>query len=194
MNSVAACVMSAATSLTETPQPQTAPAAATALPREAPSGHGPSLETEPSLPSCPETDLPGADRTVGLTRGDRRFLLVTGALLLVLSAAHWALLSGFGLREVEIHRLPERQFDFQVDVNRATWVEWMQLENIGETTARKIVADREQRGPFRSIEEVARVPGIGPKTLAKIRPYLTCRDCPAAEGSERSTLPSGGTR
>jgi competence protein ComEA len=184
--------MSPATSLTGTPEPHnTAPAAATATPREAPSGNGLPPETEPPLPFQPETDLTEANRTGGLTRGDCRFLLVTGALLLVLSAAHWALLSGFGLREVEIDRLPERQFDFRVDVNRATWVEWMQLENIGETTARKIVADREQRGPFRSIEDVARVPGIGPKTLARIRPYLSCSDCPSADDSERSSL-SGG--
>jgi competence protein ComEA len=129
-----------------------------------------------------------------LTRGDRRFLLVTGGLLAGLSAAHWALLSGFGVREVEIHRLPERRFDFLVDINRATWVEWMQLENIGEATARKIVADRQQRGPFRSIEDLSRVSGIGPKTLEKIRPYLTCSDCPVPVGLEAASPPPRGRR
>lgn len=144
--------------------------------------------TAPPEPGCDETHEQAAaepiatlvETAAGLTRGDLRFLAVTGALLLGLSGVHWALLSGFGQREIEVHRLPERRFEFQVDVNRATWVEWMQLEGIGELTARKIVADREQRGPFRSVDEVVRVPGIGVKTLARIRDYLTCPEADAA--------------
>jgi hypothetical protein len=34
------------------------------------------------------------------------------------------------------------------------------------------VADREARGPFAAPEGLLRVPGIGPKTLEKIRPFL----------------------
>ena len=111
---------------------------------------------------------------LGLTAGDRRFLWVVGSAIVLLSAVHWARLSGWGQQEIELVRLPERRFDFRVDVNRATWVEWMQLEGIGELTARRIVADRDQRGPFRNIDDVDRVPGIGPQTLATIRPWLTC--------------------
>jgi competence protein ComEA len=116
-----------------------------------------------------------------LTPGDRRFLWVVGGIIVLLACAYWARLSGWGLREVEIDRLPERQFDFRVDVNRATWVEWMQLEGIGEVTARRIVEDRETRGPFRSIDDVDRVSGIGPKTMEAIRPWLTWSELESVE-------------
>lgn len=118
--------------------------------------------------------------SLGLTASDRRFLWGVGSLGVLLAGVHWLQLSGWGLQEVEIDRLPERQYDFRVDINRATWVEWMQLEGIGELTARRIVADREARGPFRTIDELDRVSGIGPKTLAAIRPWLECPDPAAA--------------
>ncbi|MCA9052795.1 MAG: helix-hairpin-helix domain-containing protein [Planctomycetaceae bacterium] len=124
-----------------------------------------------------ESDAEEVESALGLTDGDRRFLWVAGGVILLLAAVQWARLSGFGQQEVEITRLPERQFDFKVDINRATWVEWMQLAGIGELTARKIIADREERGPFESIDDVDRVSGIGPKTLAAIRPWLICSDC-----------------
>ncbi|MFV0442026.1 MAG: ComEA family DNA-binding protein [Planctomycetaceae bacterium] len=130
-----------------------------------------------------ETTDAAIESFFGLTLSDQHFLWGTGGLIVLLSLIHWGLLSGWGQNEVEITRLPERQFDFRIDINHATWVEWMQLENIGELTARKIIADRETRGPFHSIDEVDRVPGIGPQTLAAIRPWLICRDCQLEAGS-----------
>ncbi len=62
---------------------------------------------------------------------------------------------------------------FRVDVNNATWVEWIQLEGIGETMAHRIVADRKANGPFDSIDDLQRVDGIGPSTLDRIRSSLT---------------------
>jgi len=61
---------------------------------------------------------------------------------------------------------------FQVDINNATWVEWIQLKGIGETMAHRIVAERDINGPFESIEDLQRVNGIGPVTLEEIRPWL----------------------
>jgi len=62
---------------------------------------------------------------------------------------------------------------FRVDINNATWIEWIQLKGIGETTAHRIVADRKINGPFASIEDLQRVDGIGPATLDQLRPWLT---------------------
>lgn len=118
---------------------------------------------------------------LGLTRGDIRFALVCGTAILLLLIAHWVQSAFFGARLVEIDRLPERAYEFRLDINSATWVEWMQLDGIGEALARRIVADREQSGPFASIDDVGRVPGIGSKTLANIRPHLDCPDCPPSE-------------
>ncbi|REJ71838.1 MAG: helix-hairpin-helix domain-containing protein [Planctomycetota bacterium] len=154
---------------------------------EVENGRGPRVDqpTEPPRESSGHSDGPAAGdnspsatpaRTVlGLTRRDVSFLLAAGAVILLLMSLHWLRLSGRGAAPVEIDRLEASSYQFTLDVNRATWVEWMQLEGIGETLARRIVEDREERGPFADVDDVQRVKGIGPKTLAAIRPYLVCR-------------------
>ncbi len=71
-----------------------------------------------------------------------------------------------------LKRGPEFQTHFRVDVNDSIWVDWMQLEGIGPSLAQRIVADREINGRFNSIDDVGRVPGIGPASLARLRPWL----------------------
>jgi competence protein ComEA len=46
------------------------------------------------------------------------------------------------------------------------------LLGIGETRARAIIEYRQRHGPFRSIDELALVRGIGPKTVDRNRPRL----------------------
>ncbi|HVJ84911.1 MAG TPA: helix-hairpin-helix domain-containing protein [Caulifigura sp.] len=137
------------------------------------SQHSPTPQPRPATDPL---DAGSVDNDVFLqwTARDRWFLAVLSLVLLVLLGIQFARLSGWGLKPLEVVRPDERKYEFQLDVNTAGWVEWMQLEGIGEATARKIVADRESNGPFRSVEDVARVKGIGPATLEKIRPWLTC--------------------
>lgn len=47
------------------------------------------------------------------------------------------------------------------------------LPGIGPALAARIVADREANGPFRSVQELARVPGIGDGTVRRLAPLLT---------------------
>jgi competence protein ComEA len=47
------------------------------------------------------------------------------------------------------------------------------LDGVGPTTARKIVEYRRQHGGFRSVDELDRIPGIGPKRLAALRGRVT---------------------
>ncbi|RKQ88967.1 helix-hairpin-helix domain-containing protein [Brockia lithotrophica] len=65
-----------------------------------------------------------------------------------------------------------RSEQLRVNLNTAGVEELMRLPGIGPTRAQDIVAYREEHGPFRSVDEVQNVAGIGPKTFAKIRPYL----------------------
>lgn len=119
----------------------------------------------------------GAREMLGLSRGDVRFALICGAAILLLLGAHWAQRAWHGARLVEIDRLPAKAYELRLEINSATWVEWMQLEGIGEVLARRIVANREEFGPFAGVDDLQRVPGIGMTTLVEIRPHLICTDC-----------------
>ena len=61
---------------------------------------------------------------------------------------------------------------FRLDLNQAGWPELAALPDVGEQTARDITAFREENGPFRRIEDLDAVAGIGPKTMESIAPYL----------------------
>jgi competence protein ComEA len=114
-----------------------------------------------------------------LNKLDQTFVTVFVAAFLVLVGYHWATLGGWGMQPIELDRLPSRQYDFRIDINSASWVEWTQIEGIGEVTANKIIADRDSNGPFRTIDDLLRVKGIGPKTLEKMRPFLRGPNEPA---------------
>jgi len=59
-----------------------------------------------------------------------------------------------------------------IDVNTASAEELDRLPGIGPHYAREIVRYREQHGRFRTVDELLEVKGIGPKKLARIRPYV----------------------
>ena len=52
----------------------------------------------------------------------------------------------------------------------------MLLPGIGSTYAERILIYRQEHGPFRSVEELSKVKGIGKKTLARIREFLYLDD------------------
>ena len=56
-----------------------------------------------------------------------------------------------------------------VDVNRAQIKELEQITGVGPVLAGRIIASRQRLGPFRSPEDLLRVPGIGPAVLQRIR-------------------------
>lgn len=60
-----------------------------------------------------------------------------------------------------------------LNLNTATIEQLDGLDGVGPATARKIVAYRQANGGFRSVAELDRVPGIGPKRLAALRSLLT---------------------
>lgn len=62
-----------------------------------------------------------------------------------------------------------------IDLNRATLEELDRLPGIGPSKAEAILKYREEHGPFKSVEELKNVSGIGEKTLEKLLPYLTVR-------------------
>ena len=58
-----------------------------------------------------------------------------------------------------------------VNINAADVDALMELPGVGEATARAIIENREQLGPFTSVDDLLRVSGIGEKKLERIRPH-----------------------
>jgi competence protein ComEA len=56
-----------------------------------------------------------------------------------------------------------------VDLNTATAAELDTLPGVGPSTAAKIVADRTSNGPFRSVDDLMRVSGIGPAKFDSLK-------------------------
>jgi competence protein ComEA len=68
----------------------------------------------------------------------------------------------------------------RLDLNRATRAELALLNGLGPSRAQSIEDYRRQHGPFRNVDDLRNVSGIGPKTLDKIRPSLFVADTTAA--------------
>ncbi len=59
-----------------------------------------------------------------------------------------------------------------LNLNRASAHELALLDGVGPKIAEQIVADRALNGPFASVDALARVRGVGEKTVAMVRAYL----------------------
>lgn len=63
--------------------------------------------------------------------------------------------------------------DSRVDPNTADIVALESLPGVGPALARRIVAVRQSGVVFRRAEDLDVVPGIGPRTIERLAPYLT---------------------
>jgi len=61
----------------------------------------------------------------------------------------------------------------RVNINTADAAALETLAGVGPALASRIIAWREQNGPFRSVDELTAVSGIGPKTLDGMRDQVT---------------------
>ena len=104
--------------------------------------------------------------------GDRLALAVVCAVLIALLGLHWVLGAGIGKTPPQFGQ-GARAAGHRIDINHAAWWELQALQGIGEKRAKDIVAHRDRHGPFKSVDELVRVSGIGPKTLRGLRPHLT---------------------
>lgn len=68
------------------------------------------------------------------------------------------------------------QPDTPIDINTASAEELTELPRVGKATAAKIVAWREENGPFTRTDELLNVEGIGEKTFQLIESHVTVGD------------------
>jgi len=62
----------------------------------------------------------------------------------------------------------------RLDINTAPDYELTALPGIGTKTAAAIVEYRDRHGAFEQLEDLAKVRGIGSKTVERIRPHAMC--------------------
>ncbi|MFH1680944.1 MAG: helix-hairpin-helix domain-containing protein [Candidatus Eisenbacteria bacterium] len=137
-----------------------------------------------------------------MTAEERRLVIAVAVLVLLGSGIRW-----FGFRPVEAPSTAERAGPsdslaasegqaeesaapdsgfVRIDLNRDDARSLEALPGIGPAKARRIVEWREANGPFRSLGDLERVPGIGRKTIKRIAPFVT----PAGE-AQGAGLPAG---
>ena len=63
--------------------------------------------------------------------------------------------------------------DGKVNLNTATEAELQTISGIGQKRAQDIIAYREGKGKFQSVDELKNVSGIGQKTLEKLKEHVT---------------------
>jgi len=82
-----------------------------------------------------------------------------------------------GIQDNEIHNIAAgdatekniKDGEELVNINTAVKQELMALPKIGPVTAERIIRFRDDFGPFQSIDDLAKIKGIGPKTLERLK-------------------------
>jgi len=73
----------------------------------------------------------------------------------------------------------------RLDPNFADETELRRLPGIGPAKAAAMVRDRRENGPFRSLEDLERVAGLGKKSVSRLAPYLALTAEPTSSLQQR---------
>ena len=113
---------------------------------------------DPQLPQSPPPYSP-------LTRTPTQWTLALIASAWILSML---LVGGLSRPEPDGSRIAESITQLRIDVNTAGVRELSLLPGVGPVLARRIVSNRERLGDFGSVDDLARVHGVGPKTIERL--------------------------
>jgi competence protein ComEA len=72
-----------------------------------------------------------------------------------------------------------------VNINTATAADFETLPGIGARTAARIIEYRQKNGPFKKVEELMNVRGVGEKSFLKLKPQLTIGPAKSDHDHER---------
>ena len=109
---------------------------------------------------------------LNLTRQERQVLIALSFIFLCGALIDLAVKKSPDLKEVL--RIVDGDGIYpKVDLNRATARELERLPMIGPATAGRIIAYREENGPFVDVGELRSIPGIGPANYQKLVRYFS---------------------
>ncbi len=97
-------------------------------------------------------------------------LLITG--IFFLSVATTAIYRYY-TQGVYKEQTPYYSYDGKFNINTATPAMLDELPGIGTALSQRIVSYREEHGPYKRINDLTKVHGIGPGTMKKIMDYIT---------------------
>jgi competence protein ComEA len=80
-----------------------------------------------------------------------------------------------------------------ININTANSEELQLVPGIGPVTAEKILQMRKSYGPFKSVDDLRAIRGIGPKRLEKMRKYLTVGKATSQKKAEPGASPARAT-
>ena len=80
-----------------------------------------------------------------------------------------------------------------VNINTATADQLQLLPRVGPALATRIIEFRETSGPFRSVDEIIAVKGIGDSSFKKLEPYIVTSGATTLSEKVESPRSSGGT-
>lgn len=96
---------------------------------------------------------------------DRWAVAWVAGVLVVACVALWA-------RPIDRRTLTPEPIAYRVPVNTAERGELEALPGVGPSLAHAIADHRAAHGPFASVDALQDVRGIGPKTVARLRPWV----------------------
>lgn len=129
--------------------------------------------TDPRLPDKSPSFRSRLSDALFVRHGDQT---VVAAILLtaILGIGFWWWQHGGARgRLVDYDRLPTREAQFVVNVNTAEHTELAELPGVGDTLAQRMIDYRREHGPFRSLNDLKQVKGIGEKTLEHLTPHVS---------------------
>jgi competence protein ComEA len=138
------------------------------------------MSDAPRQPEPPQRlPPPGSDPTAAPSAPGREVLTTGLLLLLFLGLAGWHLWGDRTRpRPTEMRREPILR---TLDLNRASRTELLQLPGLGPALAEKILSHRHLNGPFRRLDELKEVHGVGEIVFAKLRPHFVLGDSSSEE-------------
>jgi competence protein ComEA len=116
--------------------------------------------------------VPDGGTNPPLVASQRLLLAAWGGLVLLLAVRAFAA----GALGPDAAAAPPLLVPIQLDVNRAGTEALQALPGIGAARAEAIVLHRVRHGPFRSLDELDQVDGLGIGTIDGLRPYLRVGD------------------